>query len=68
MAIPQTSIKMRNILNLRNDFLHSGARHTSEEINKAISDANEIIEFLLLGIVMIIENIWPEKWETDTKL
>lgn len=39
-------VKMRDILNLRNDFLHSGARHTSEEINKAISDANEIIEIL----------------------
>lgn len=39
-------VKMRNILNLRNDFLHSGARHSSEEINKAISDANEIIELL----------------------
>lgn len=23
------------------------------------------IIFLLLGIVMIIEMIWPEKWETD---
>ncbi len=39
-------VKMRDILNLRNDFLHSGARHSSEEINKAISDANEIIELL----------------------
>lgn len=39
MAIPQTSIKKRNILNLRNDFFHSGVRHSSEEINKAISDA-----------------------------
>lgn len=39
-------VKMRNILNLRNDFLHSGARHTSEEINKAISDANDIIDIL----------------------
>lgn len=40
-------VKMRDILNLRNDFLHSGARHTSEEINKAISDANEIIDILV---------------------
>ena len=39
-------VKMRNILNLRNDFLHSGARHSSEEINKAISDANDIIDIL----------------------
>lgn len=39
-------VKMRDILNLRNDFLHSGARHTSEEINKAISDANDIIDIL----------------------
>ncbi len=39
-------VKMREILNLRNDFLHRGARHTSDEINKAISDANEIIEIL----------------------
>ena len=23
--------------------------------------------FLLLGIVMIIESIWPEKWEADNK-
>ena len=39
-------VKMRYILNLRNDFLHSGARHSSEEINKAISDANDIIDIL----------------------
>lgn len=40
-------VKMRDILNLRNDFLHRGARHSSEEINKAISDANEIIDILV---------------------
>ena len=40
-------VKMRDILNLRNDFLHSGGRHTSEEINKAISDANDIIDILV---------------------
>lgn len=40
-------VKMRDILNLRNDYLHRGARHSSEEINKAISDANEIIDILV---------------------
>lgn len=40
-------VKMRDILNLRNDFLHRGARHSSEEINKAISDANDIIDILV---------------------
>lgn len=39
-------VKMREILNLRNDYLHRGMRHTSDEINKAISDANEIIDIL----------------------
>lgn len=39
-------VKMRDILNLRNDYLHRGARHTSDEINKAVSDANEIIRIL----------------------
>jgi len=24
--------------------------------------------FLLLGIVMIIESIWPEKWEADKNI
>lgn len=23
--------------------------------------------FLLLGIVMVIESIWPEEWETEKK-
>ena len=40
-------VKMREILNLRNDYLHRGARHSSEEINKAISDANDIIDILV---------------------